>query len=72
MATHVLWEHEIAGSSPASPTIPARPGGIGNVTFARAEYLCPMRNANVMYSPIGNSQMKIWIVAIPDRSTSCR
>ena len=20
MATHVLWEHEIAGSSPASPT----------------------------------------------------
>ena len=23
MATHVLWEHEIAGSSPASPTSPA-------------------------------------------------
>ena len=26
MATHVLWEHEIAGSSPASPTSPGRPG----------------------------------------------
>ena len=22
MVTHVLWEHEIVGSSPASPTIP--------------------------------------------------